>query len=329
MLAAYAYENPDKIPVVYSPSAAGVHVHGQKLIDLFNQYPPDNPIRFDSIPGPDPEAVGKDGRYHEIRKDEWGTTWEYRVFGIHGHPLSYPFNSWVEAKDYEFPPLPVFDKAELAKQRKQFLVSSGWVSIFEKLHALRPMGDVLMDLLDEDEDCMAFLDRLVDYRLATVQTMLDAGIDTIVFADDWGTQTAPLMSPSFFREVYKPRYKKLMDPVKKAGRRVFFHCCGLLAGIFDELLDLGIDGFWPQITLFDADPANTIKCRDHNIAIYIHPDRQRLIPQGTPAEIDAVIKGYAEKYHKLGGGGIFHIEMENDAPFENVKALIEAVHRYR
>ena len=71
------------------------------------------------------------------------------------------------------------------------------------------------------------------------------------------------------------------------------------------------------------------KCRDHRVAIYIHPDRQRLVPLGTPAEIDATIRAYAERYHALGGGGIFYIEMENDAPFENVKALIEAVHRYR
>ncbi|MCK4990790.1 MAG: hypothetical protein KAS29_09905, partial [Bacteroidales bacterium] len=62
---------------------------------------------------------------------------------------------------------------------------------------------------------------------------------------------------------------------------------------------------------------------------YIHPDRQQLIPLGTPAEIEKAIANYAEKYHKIGGGAIFYVEIENDAPFENVKALVESIHKYR
>jgi len=120
-----------------------------------------------------------------------------------------------------------------------------------------------------------------------------------------------------------------MAPVKAAGRRVFFHTCGFLGGIFDELLDLGIDGMWPQIGLFDSDSRYAEMCRERKIAIYVHPDRQRLIPFGTPQEIDAAIRAYAEKYRRMNGGGIFHVEMENDAPWENVEALVRAIDRYR
>ncbi len=67
----------------------------------------------------------------------------------------------------------------------------------------------------------------------------------------------------------------------------------------------------------------------HRVTLYIHPDRQYLVPRGTPQEIEAAIRAYADRYHALGGGGIFYIEIENDAPFENVKALIEAVDTYR
>ena len=65
------------------------------------------------------------------------------------------------------------------------------------------------------------------------------------------------------------------------------------------------------------------------MAIYMPPDRQDLIPYGSPQEIDSAIKRYAEKYHALGGGGIFYVEIENDAPFENIKALIESIHKWR
>lgn len=329
MLAAFAYDNPDRIPVVYHPSPAGLHVHADRLLDLFNRYPPDNPIRFDSIPVPPLGTIEKDGRYHEIRRDEWGTEWEYRIFGVHGHPLNYPFASWAAARDYAFPPLPSSNTVDVSRQHDQFLVFAGGISIFEKLHALRPMDEVLMDIQTQDDDFVAFLDRLVDYWGAAIRTMLAAGADSIMFGDDWGTQSAPIVSPAVFREVFKPRYERLMAPIRAANRLIFFHSCGFLGEIFEELLDLGVRGLWPQIAWFDADPAHLRKCRDRRIALYIHPDRQRLVPMGTTREIEDRIRDYANRHRDLGGGGIFYIEIENDAPFENVKTLIEAVHQHR
>jgi len=332
MLDAFEFNHPDKIPVVYHPSPAGLYVHGQKLLDLFNEYPPDNPVTFNSIPTPSPGAIDQNGRFHAIEKDQWGTEWEYLIHGIAGHPRNYPFTGWEEAADYTFPPVTCFSALDLAKvaaQRRDYLVFSGWISIFEKLHALRPMDEVLMDLYTEDRRLMVFLDRLVGYWMKTINEMMEANIDVIVFADDWGTQFSTLVSPDLFRKIFKPRYEKLMAPVKTAGRKIFFHSCGFLGEIFDELLGLGIDGLWPQITQVEHNPAFTEKCREHHVAIYIHPDRQRLIPLGAPREIETAIQGYAEKYHRLGGGGIFYVEVENDAPFENVAALIRAIHKFR
>jgi len=62
---------------------------------------------------------------------------------------------------------------------------------------------------------------------------------------------------------------------------------------------------------------------------YAYPDRQKLIPLGTPAEIRGTIRRYAELGRQMGGGVIFYVEIENDAPFENVRALIEAIDEFR
>jgi uroporphyrinogen decarboxylase len=335
LLDAFHYQHPDRIPVVYHPSTAGLHVHGQQLLDLFNQYPPDNPIRFDGLPAPPPEAVDADGRYHEFRKDAWGVEWEYRIFGVAGHPRTYPFAGWRAGNHYAFPPVPDLDSPAFARRRQEvaglkrdFLVFDGGLSLFERLHAVQPMDEVLVALATGDRHFMRFLDRLTEYWHQVLDYTLALEADVVTFGDDWGTQTAPILSPELFRQVFKPRYRELMARIRQAGRKVFLHCCGAVGPLFDEFLDLGIDGYWPQITCYDPEELAR-KCHAHRVAVYIHPDRQRLIPLGTPAQIDAAIRAYAERYHRLGGGAIFYVEIENDAPFANVRALIEAVHRYR
>jgi uroporphyrinogen decarboxylase len=329
MLQAMEFKAPDKIPVVYHPSPAGLYVHGKKLLDLFNAYPPDNPVCFDAIPCPPAGTVDAAGKYHEIRKDEWGTTWQHLIYGVWGHPLDYPFESWEAATEYAFPPLPTFDNKQVAEQGRDYLVFAGTISIFERLTALRPMDQALMDILTEDPALLCFLDRLVEYWLTYIHDMIDAGIDVIMFGDDWGTQCAPIIPPGLFRKLFIPRYEKLMAPIHKAGRKVFFHCCGFLEGTLDELIGLGINGLWPQIGLFESNPSLFDKCIQNKVALYIHPDRQYLVPRGTPKEIKSAVKKYARKYHDAQGGGIFYVEIENDAPFENVKALVEAIHRWR
>ena len=337
MLDTFNYTNPDRIPVVYHPSRAGLYVHGQKLIDLFNSYPPDNPIRFDTIPFPASNAFEANGDYHEIIVDEWGTGWEYRIFGIAGHPKTYPFASWKEGHDiYKFPEVPVInsttfndDKRTTLINKEKYLIFNCWISIFERLHALRPIDEMLMDLLIGEENALAFINRLVDYWMKVIDYNIAIGTDVFVFGDDWGSQSSTLTSPELFREIFTPLYQKLFKKIIDAGCLVFLHCCGHMGELLDDFIELGIRGLWPQIKLYEHDESFIKKCRDNKIAVYIHPDRQQLIPLGTPQQISDYIKQTAAKYKKLGGGGIFYVEIENDAPFENVKALIESIHKYR
>ncbi|MDD5728896.1 MAG: uroporphyrinogen decarboxylase family protein [Victivallales bacterium] len=307
-------------------------MHGQKLLDLYNAFPPDNQITFGPIPKPASNTVAPDGGYHELKTDDWGIEWEFRVFGIQGHPHRYPLASWADADKFVFPPFEITpeQKQKQLETKKEYLAfSCCWVSIFERLLALRPFDEVLMDVYTEEPALMRFLDRMVEYWEQVIAINLEAGTDVICFGDDWGMQTAPLVSPELFRKIFKPRYEKLIRPIRAACAKIQFHCCGQAGDIGNDLLDLGIDIYWPQIKLYENDVDFVKRSREARVTLLIHPDRQHLIPEGTPAQIDAAIQTYAGIYHELGGGGIFYIEIENDAPWENVKTLIEAVHRYR
>jgi hypothetical protein len=326
------YDQPDRLPVVIHASTAGLYVHGQKLLELFRQYPPDHPAAFDTLPAPPSTAFDAQGRYHERKTDDWGVEWEYLIFGIAGHPSRYPIADWEQADAYAFPGLwpttgPDFERprAELQRNKAQYFMAGGGISIFEKLHALHPMDGLLLALASEEPGLFRFLERLERHWNDIIDYHLALGYDAIWFGDDWGTQTAPIISPAMFRDIFRPIYKRLFARVKAGGARVFFHSCGALGPIFDELLDLGIDLIWPQIRWFESDPARIAACRERKVGFYVHPDRQRLIPLGTPAEIRAEIRRYADLGRRLGGGVVFYVEIENDAPFENVAALMEAI----
>jgi hypothetical protein len=335
MLATFEFASPDRLPVVYHPSRAGLHVHGEKLRELFLRYPPDNPIAFDEIPAPPEGTVTAAGRYDEEITDDWGIRWRHRIFGVQGQPVAYPFASWREGLDYAFPALPAVDSDAFRARhlvapetRRRYLVFDGWICTFEQLYALRPMEEVLVDLATGDADLLAFLDRLFAYCRECVEFILAKGADVVMFADDWASQAGPLVSPQIFRDGFRAHYRDVFARVHAAGARVFFHCCGRMDYVLDELFDLGIDGLWHQSGLYDSD-AFARRCKDAGVAAYIHPDRQRLIPRGTPEEIRDTIRRFAERHHRLGGGAIFYVEIENDAPFENVRALIESIDEYR
>lgn len=331
MLRTLDWRQPDRLPVIYHASPAGLWVHGQKLLDLFRRLEPDTPIEFNELPQPPAGTLDPSGNYHEFKTDDWGVEWEYRIFGLWGHPHHYPLRSWHEAGDFIFPQLRLVpDEPERRKKlREKYFLMAGGIQTFERLHSLRPFNEVLVDVFSEDQDLLNFLDRMIDYQQDLIAQQLQAGADIIQFGDDWGMQQAPLISPKLFRKIFKPYYQRMFEQVKKGGAWVMFHSCGFLGEIYYELADLGIDILWPQIALYYQDMEVVRYCRRQRVALYIHPDRQYLMPRGTPDEIDKTVKGYADEYRALGGGGIFYVEIENDAPWENVKTLIEAIHRYR
>ena len=330
MLKAFDFAGPDRLPVYYHASTAGLYVHGQKMIDLFRAYPPDNAITFDTIPQPPREAFDAGGTYREFKTDEFGTVWEHRIFGVAGHPHRYAIQAWGEP--VAFPPVPAPGSAEfentrttIAEQKRNYLTFGGWVNHFETLHALRPFEEVLMDLADENPALLAFLDRLVEYRHRQIEYHLGIGTDVIVFADDWGTQTGLLISPATFRRIFKPRLRELMAHAKSGGARVMYHTCGAVHPLYQDLVECGINALWHQTGLYDPESFAREAARNRTL-LYLHLDRQYLVPRGTPEEIRSTVRRYREIHTRLGGGAMFYVEIENDAPFENVEALVKAVH---
>jgi len=358
--AAIEFRAPDKLPLRIFAAAGGLYEHGQKLVDLIKACGHD----FGDLSGltlpepPGPEDFDPDGRYHAIRTDEWGTTWEYRIYGIWGHPIGWPLNDLSRLDTYVPPPTPVADgpdveagRAAWAAAREQYFLLGGGGSIFERLHSLRRFEEVLMDIALDTPEINRIVDMIVDNNTGHVARSLALGADGIAFGDDYGTQEAPLLAPDTWRRFFRPRYERLFAPIRAAwphqtvctdapspldgspafpgcsahgtraaGRRIFFHTCGQVGPWLGDFRELGMDVIWPQLTAFDV-PELVRICRDLHLAVELHPDRGDLMQRSTPEDVRSYVYRLLETFDTASGGSWLYLEVDPGFPWENIEAL--------
>jgi uroporphyrinogen decarboxylase len=336
MLAALAFQPVDIVPLQIHPSPGGLFDHGQKLLDLMSQCGHDFDDQSDlALPVVPKEDFDADGRYHKIRLDEWGTTWEHRLYGVWGYRIAYPLADMSRLATYCPPAIKPLVGAELeharmegVAHRKQYFHAGGGLSLFETMQSLRPFEEVLIDIASDTTEINQLADLLVEYNLQIVHNDLAAGVDAVVVGDDFGTQQNLMFSMKTWRKFFLPRYQRLFAPVKDAGKRIFFHSCGKIGPLLEDLRGLGVDAIWPQLPLFDHRQLAQ-QCRSLGLSVQLHPDRGELLQRATPQQVRAYILKLVEEFDCLAGGSWLYLEVDPGFPWENVKSMFETAMELR
>ncbi|HZU25103.1 MAG TPA: uroporphyrinogen decarboxylase family protein [Bryobacteraceae bacterium] len=326
--AALEFRPPDSAPVEYHASPAGFLEHGEELRTLWLEHPDDfgPPGRF-RVPDVSPGA--------RTWRDAWGVQWREELFGAGGIPIARPLADWKAWNDFQTPPVPATagkdfeaDRTRARRHRERYFLKSGWVSLFELMHALRSFEDTLVDIAEDTPEINRLADRLTEHHLAQIDYWLQRGVDAIQFGDDFGTQTHLMLSPAMWRRFFKPRYELMIRRIRKGGASVFFHCCGNARGLLEDIAALGVDAIWPQLSVYDLDWLARF-CRETRIAIALHPDRGELMIRSSPGQVDRYVRELAETFDVGRGGAWFYVEVDRGFPFENIVALTKAVSSLR
>ncbi|MGA3246110.1 MAG: uroporphyrinogen decarboxylase family protein [Bacteroidota bacterium] len=190
----------------------------------------------------------------------------------------------------------------------------------------------LLLLAENPDQAHAFLDRIVEMHLKNLEHFLGVvgdSIDIIVFGDDLGMQSGPQISPAMYREFFKPRHKIMWERAKQlAPVKVMLHCCGGVRELLPDLIEAGLDAINPvQISCSGMD-VSLLKSEFGREMVFWGGgcDTQRILPLGTPEEIEVHVKRQVEIL-KQGGGFVFQ-QVHNilaDVPPENVVAMFDAV----
>ena len=336
VLRTISHQNPDKMPLEIYAAPGGLHEHEQKLVDLYRRYPSDfSDTTNPRIVHPAPDEYDDEGNYRAIRRDEWGILWEHTVFGAWGIPREHPLEDMVNLKNFTLPPAPALSgpdfeaaKERAEEHRKQYYHQVGAGNIFEIMHSLRRFEDVLMDIYEDTDEINALADMLFDHRAKLVEYALALDADGVSFGDDWGTQEALIMSLPVWRRFFKPRYERLMAPVREAGKNIHFHSCGQVRDLLPDLAELGVNSIWPQLPVYDYTTlAQT--ARELGMSLALHIDRAHLMTFGTPDEVRQGVREAAEVFKRAEGGAWFYVEIECGFPWENVVALFEEIDAVR
>lgn len=330
-MAAMEFRPPDVVPLQVCAAPGGLHEHGQKLVDLVKACGHD----FGDLTGltlpapPGPEDRDPDGRYHAIRTDGWGTTWEYRIFGVWGHPLARPLDDLSKLDSYVPPAVPRpegpdFEAAKVATavHKRTYFSLAGTDCLLERMCALRRFEEVLMDIALDTPEINRIADIVCGVIAANARWGLALDADAIAFGSDFGTQTALIVSPQAWRRFFKPRLRALFEPVLRAGKRICFHSCGQISAILEDLREIGVDAIWPQLPLFDLRELSRI-CHDLRIAVQLHPDRGDLMQRGTPRQVRDYVHRLLDVFGTADGGSWLYIETDPGFPYANVEALFE------
>jgi len=142
-----------------------------------------------------------------------------------------------------------------------------------------------------------------------------------------GSQKAPLLSTTMYRQLIKPYHAELLSAIKARSRaRIFFHSDGNIYPLLNDLIEIGIDVLNPvQVSARDmGDTARLKREFGDRLAFCGAIDSQSVLPHGTPDEVRREVRRRIKDLAPGGGYILAAVHcVQPDVPPENVCAMFE------
>ena len=263
--------------------------------------------------------------------DLWGGC-SQRAYGL-GHlesAAAVAAHRWPQVEDFDFSHL---HAQALAIKAQDMAVAAGHLGLgYQKLNELRSNERALLDVLD-DGFMEAYQTRLTAFTVGYIDALLTAGqgeIDVVRADDDLGTMDRLMISPAVWRRWFKPAWQAAFKVVHQHGARVWFHSCGYIAPLLEDLIEIGVDcwnPFPPYVR--DNDHAALRDFRRGRLALDGGVSHLTLV-HGTPAQVAAETRRVLDTFAPDGGLLIGPSQVfTEDMPTANIVALLDTAAAYR
>ena len=267
-----------------------------------------------------------------LSRDLFGTVWRTDKRPIH---LQEPALKAPSLDGYTFPSAESLippglkeaaDKALYEYPDSFQAVGLGW-GIWETYWTMRGFEDALMDSIDEPDFFADVLETLTEILLAHVTKIADIPGDAVVFGDDWSDQRGVMIGAARWRTFLKPLYQRVYQAAHAQGKLVISHCCGSVAEIMPDLIEIGLDVLESvQPEAEGMNPYELKKRWGKKIAFWGCLGSQSTMPFGTPQTIRDEVRRLCRE---MGQGGGYILApakcLQPETPTANAVALIETV----
>ena len=174
------------------------------------------------------------------------------------------------------------------------------------------------------------LDRIVEWKCALYGSFAAAGMDIVLFGDDFGTQRSLVMSPKQYREWYRPRHRQIVDHLRsiRSDVKIAFHSCGHVTPLVRDFIEIGIDILEAvQAECMDIEQLKREFGKD--ITFWGGVGAQSVLARTTPEQ---VIEGVRRTLRVMAPGGGYigapcHTLME-EVPWDSIAAFHQAMKIY-
>lgn len=200
-------------------------------------------------------VIGTTGRLNmyavpkgEIAFDEWGVGW--RSSGRYwGHADVCPLADLSALRTYRFPEVITDEQIAPAKlmieagtAAGKYVVGADPIGMYERLRGLMGFENLMVAMYEDRERFEGLLDTMTELTIGVVRTYIElGGVHGFMTWDDWGLQTSLQINPKYWREVFKPRYARIVDACHAANLHYVLHSCGFIWPIVPDLVEIGVD----------------------------------------------------------------------------------------
>ena len=154
------------------------------------------------------------GEHGWQRTDEWGNLWGRVDETSKGQVVKGALEALDRVAvcplpDFSEPSLYVHAREVFSHAPEQWHIGSVQGFTFKMAQALRKFDQYLMDLVSEPAKIALLHDRIDEQIGWEIQRLSEAGADSVMAWEDWGTQVRTFVSPRLWRQEFKPRYRSL------------------------------------------------------------------------------------------------------------------------
>jgi uroporphyrinogen decarboxylase len=259
--------------------------------------------------------------------DAWGVPFEVGEVGVFGEVKHPPLADWAALEHFS-PPWEILDGGNwddvnrFCDETDRFVISNNGSNPFERIQFLRGTEQVFTDLAWGSPELLRLRDVVHEFCLKDIELWCKTNVDGVRFHDDWGAQNALLISPTMWREWFKPLYVDYCRLIHDAGKFAFFHTDGNVAAILPDLIEIGVDAINSQLFCMDIEELG--RRYKGAITFWGEIDRQWALPFGRPEDVRQAVRRVRRALDPGNGGVIAQLQFGKFDPFETIVAAFEA-----